>query len=603
MALQGEWRASFVEIDKSGYVTSSVDETGAMVIKSPKGAKKPKKAYSEDDVLKRYGYPSATNPEVFEAISFVRSAPLWISSALHADARWGGVHVTSGAVTAFSAGNIDPDNYVYTTDKTLGTYTIPGTVNSINKTFSGTLSSVPVDSGSLVLKVGGTVKVAVETAGVISGSDVTSGTLNTTTGDIVVVFTNAPQVGQTVVANWGYNTDASASVSHSFFAASPYTDDLQVKIENVSGSKFKLTLYQTYLGSAVYLTEYNYSLIREKDGYGKNLYILDVFDDNDYLIPKLNSAYAYSTPSLTATTVALAGGKRGTDPTTADYTTSWDYFKKPNKYSAKIFMDVNGNNITDLNTLIQTYQYYSQGISMVPMGNDAAEAITYRSGLGLDTDDVSLYTNWRKIYDPYNDSFAWISNIGSVGKKFAMMADVYDGMSPAGIDENGHGGQISDWRTIEMENDYSDAETKLLDDAQINPIVLDDVYGVVIMGDRTLQVTNSDTSFIHTRRIDKWVIEKIVKQVLRLKEFKLNNEITRLQAQSMVETLVNPLVAKQLYKAARVICDEINNNATVLTNRQFVIDLVKQSVVNNQTTRLNLTRLSQGAVIIEYFPS
>jgi len=603
MALQGEWRSNWEEKDLSGYISSSVDETGAMVVKSIKGAKKPKKAFSEDDILKRYGYPSALYPELFEAIAFVRKAPIWVSSATHSDARWGGVHVTSGSVTAFSAGNVDPDNYVYTSDKTLGTYSLVGSIDGNNKTYSGVLPNVPVETTSLVVKKSNVAIAATELAGVITGNDVSAGTLDLTSGTISVSLNNAPAVGSTMTANWSYDTDKSTSVSHSFFAASPYADDLQVKIENVSGSKFKLTLYQTYLGSTVYITEYNYSLLREKDGYGKNLYILDVFDENDYLIPKVNSSYAYSTPVLTATTVALAGGKRGISPTDADYTTSWNYFQKPNKYSAKIFMDVKGNSTATLNTLIDNYQYYSQGISMVPMGNDATAAISYRSGLGLDTDNVCLYTNWRKIYDPYNDSFAWISNIGSIGGKYAMMEDVYDGMSPAGIDENGHGGQISDWKTIEMEYDYTDPETKLLDQAQINPFVFDEQYGVLAMGDRTMQVTNSDTSFVFTRRIDNWMIEKIVKQVLRIKEFKLNNTTTRAQAQAMVESLIVPLKAKELVKDFRVICNETNNNSSVLENRQFIIDLVKISMVNNQVTTLRLTRLAQGAIITNYIPS
>lgn len=602
MALKGSYRSKYEEIDKSGYIVPTSDETGAIVINSPKGWKVPKLAQNENDIFNRYGYPSATYPELFEALAFIKTAPLWISSAVHADARWGGVHVTSGAVTAFSAGNTDPDNYVYTADKTLGTYSLLGSANGINKVFSGTLDHIPVDSGSLVLKVAGTAKTATEESGVITGADVTAGTLVLATGVLNVTFTNAPTSGAIVSAEWGYDSNVSTSVSHSFFAASPYTDDLSVKIENVSGSKFKMTLYQSYLGTNVYLTEYNYSLIREKDGYGANLYILDVFDKNDFLVAKLNSSYAYSTPVLTATTVALDGGKRGTSPTTANYSTSWDYFKKPNKYAAKILMDPNGNNITDINTIITSYQYYSFGIATIPMGNDAGEAVTYRSGLGTDSNLVALYTNWRKIYDQYNDSFAWISDIGSVGQKLALMADVYDGMSPAGIDEDGHGGQISNWRTIEMENDYTDTELQNLDEAQINPIIFDDQYGVMIYGDRTLQVSASDHSFILTRRLDNYVIEKIVKQVLRLKEFKLNTASTRAQAKAMVETLLDPILAKGLIREARVICDATNNTDTVLTNRQFIIDIVKKSTTNNQSCRLRITSVAQNAVIAEIIP-
>lgn len=602
MALKGSYRSGWEEVDNSGYIIATSDETGAMVINSPKGPKKPKKATKDSDIFKRYGYPSASYPELFEAVAYVQEAPIWVSSAIHADAKWGGVHITSGAVTAFSAGQVDPDNYVYSTNAQGYTETI-GIGTGSGVLFSMTLANVPVDAYSLVLKVNGTKINAYESAGIITGSDISgSGTLDRTNGQISFSLAKAPAQGYAVTVEYSKSADVSTYVSHSFFAASPYEDDLAVKIENVSGQKFKLTLYQYFQGSYVYITEYNYSLLREKDGYGSNLYILDVFNDNDYLIAKVNSAYAYTTPSLVASTVALAGGKRGQTPTTADYSTSWNYFKYPNKYAAKNIMDVNGNNVTDINTILQTYQYYSHGYSVVPMGNDYSEAITYRQGLGLDTDMISLYTNWRKIYDPYNDSYAWISNIGSVGKKAAMMADVFDGMSFAGVDENGHGGQISDWRTVEMEFDYDDAMLAALDAAQINPIVQDPIYGVMIEGDKTLKVSASDTSFNFTRRIDNFIIEKVVKQVLKLKEFKLNNNNTRLQAKSMVETLLSPIIAKELIREARVICDESNNTDTVLTNRQFIIDIVKKSTTNNQKCILRLTRTAQNTVISEVIP-
>ena len=115
-------------------------------------------------------------------------------------------------------------------------------------------------------------------------------------------------------------------------------------------------------------------------------------------------------------------------------------------------MDCYGTHATTINSIIQTYQVWGQGITCIPLGYSALQGLSFRSGLALDTDDVGLYHNWAKIQDDYNNSFAWISNVGSIGKKFAQMVDCYDAAAPAGLDENNHGGQISDWSVKEVEN-------------------------------------------------------------------------------------------------------------------------------------------------------
>ncbi|MCP4650362.1 MAG: hypothetical protein GY853_09835 [PVC group bacterium] len=500
--MAGSYRSQFQEQDLAGFISPTGNETGAMLINSPKGAEIPVKCTSENDIFTYFGTPSASYPEVFEALSYVQEAPLWVSSPHGDGVLWGGLDVKSGTVEAFASGRVDPVNYMH----------------------------------------------------------------------------------------------SDATVSHSFFAYSPYTDDLKMNI-TTSGTKYTLLLYKVESGNDVYLNTYNYSLSREKDNFGKQLYIDDVFTNNPYVIPKVNSSYSGASPLLSATTkIAFVGGARGDTPVEADYSRCWDYFKKPNKYPAKTFMDVNGLGRTYINTIIASYQYYSHGISVVPFGNDYEDAITARGA--LDTDNLSLYTNWRKIYDPYNDSYAWISNVGSVGKNYALMEPFYDGLAPAGISEGSNpGGQISDWRTIEMEYDYDDTALQLLDEAQINPVILDELYGVMAYGNKTMQVSLSDTSYIQTRRIYNYVIEKVVTQVLKRTEFKNIDTIHMNKAKSMTDTLLSPILAEELLAEALVVCDTTNNTSVTRTNRQFVLDVYVKAQVDAEFTILNLIRVGQNTVI------
>lgn len=396
-------------------------------------------------------------------------------------------------------------------------------------------------------------------------------------------------------------TFSGVTVSHVIVTASPFDDNYSIVITSLGGSKFKALLYETINGTSFFVKEYNYSLIREKDNFGKSLYFGDVFDNDPYLIFIFNSSNTVTSYTLTSTIkVAFGGGARGAEPESSDIVTAWNLFQKANKYPVQIFMDALGGNAGTLNTLIQTYQPYAQGISVVPMGSDVSEMTTFRSGLSLDTDDVCLYCNWTKIKDSYNNSMAWISNVGSIGKKYAQMSDVYDALSPAGLDEDGHGGQLSDWAPVEVECDFSDNDLQSLDEAQINPIIFDEVYGLMIYGDKTLQASLSDTSYVGTRRLYKLIIKNIVRQVLRKQEFKNNDDYHRFKAQAMTEDFLRPILALQLLTEAVPVCDLSNNDDVEREQRHFVLDIYVKVTPNSQKCILRLTRLSQTQTVAEF---
>jgi hypothetical protein len=492
------------EIDLSSFVTTSTNETGAMVIKSSKGLYK--YCTSEADVLTAFGKPSADYPEVFEALSFCRKAPAHIFSAIGTGALYGGIDVSISGVAGFTAG------------RDIATFD----------------------------------------------------------------FASYP------------------TLSHVFFAKSPYADDLAGKITYVSGKKFKLTLYKILSTGNSSITTYNYSLIKEKDGFGKSLYYGDVFRDNDYVQILVNSDFVYTNYNISGVTAIFAGGTRGAAPVKGDYTSKWQNFAYKTKYPAKIFMDCNGEHAVTLNTLIQTYQPYAHGISTVPMGNSAADAVTYRQGLSLDTSNVSIYTNWVEIVDDYNNSYAWISDIGSVGGKYALMSDVYDAEAPSGIDElkgQRHGGQLTSWSYIQAENDYNDTELQNLNEAQINPIIIDPNYGRMIYGNRTLQVTNSSLSFVGTRRMYNYIINIILTQILKQQEFRMNDAAHRDKARSLTDNVLLPIKNAGYLNDYYVVCDTTNNTTTTMDQRQFILTVYLQPTPDSEFTILNMVYLGQSVDI------
>lgn len=401
--------------------------------------------------------------------------------------------------------------------------------------------------------------------------------------------------------NYDTYTYIDNSISHSFFNASPAVDNLVADVAWVTGSQFTISLYKNSAANGNQLiTSYDYSLIKEKDLSGKSLYINDVFYKNPYVIPMVNDNYSGGAYTVNSSTISFSGGSRGSTPGTSDYATAWANFQKVNKYPGKILMDCSGMAPITVSNLINTYNPYAFGITMVPYGNDTTDAIAYRQHLGLNTDKMAIYTNWQKIQDDYNNSFAWISGIGSIGKKYALMVDAYDAGSPAGVDESNHGGLIQDWTVKDIEYSYTDNDTLALDNAQINPFIKNEFYGLMLSGDRTAYSSMTDTSYIGTRRLYNYIAKNVIEQVMKLQDFKLNDSIHRLKARIMINDFLSPIKAASWIRDYAVVCDETNNTDIILQQRKFVVTIYIQVTPNSQRTVLQLVRVGQTQVISSF---
>ena len=730
-------RINTIELDFSGFVNPNSNQIGVMVLKSRKGPMNTViGAQGEEDVIRYFGNPSSDYPAVFEAIEYARSNKIWLVSAYAEDARYAGVDVRTDGLEGWGedCGRVYETFTGYSAIKRRPDTFSVGTGDGTTDTFTGSITDISVsntiDESSLEILLGGTVVSATESGGVISGSAISSGTLNRTSGAFNIVFAGTPgsaatytttidgssnydlssgsknkainlqidnvlyedidlgnsaittqaavvsainaAVGSTVAAVDGnfitidgviadatygniritsptdlvtydsavtiifgaaspisvtgtnptgsiprYNqtigfdytttSDQSANVSHSFFAFSPSSDiEYGVIVTPAAGGRdFVLDLYAKRTTGYSSIDSYSYSLDRKKDGFGRSLYIFDVFKNNPYLIPYVNSSYS-GTVSFTAPTSQedLTGGTRGGEPQASDYLTAWNHFQKRDRYRAKNFLDALGNSAGTIVGIRNTYQPWAFCATVLPFGSNASDAITAREALALDTDQLAIYTNWTEIEDPYNNSTAWVSRIGAVGVKYAEKEPAYDALSPAGVDRNLEGGQIlSNFRPIRTEFDYSDQDLDDLDNNQINPIVLDPDYGLMIVGDRTAKVTNSDTSYIGTRRLYNRIIDTVKTQVLRQQVFKLNNDTNQRLAYTLTNDFMRPILAGGYLEQYTVVCDDTNNTSLVKNQRKFILSIYLTATPNSQEVILQFVRLASGQVIADFLPS
>jgi hypothetical protein len=414
-----------------------------------------------------------------------------------------------------------------------------------------------------------------------------------------------PKAGESVSFGAIFVENLSTSVSHSFFAASPYDDaydPMSANVVHLGGTKYQLTLYKTIKSKTTQVAQYVYSLTRgDKEGYsGRSIYIGDVFRDDLYVIPFINTSFVGTATPTSADLIPMTGGKRGADPLPSDFYDAYQNFQYVNKYRVKTLVDIYGTNTNTVNDIIQNYQPYAHGISCIPYGNNRANAIIARASLP-DTDNVSLYTNWMRIEDVYNNSSAWVSGMGKVAIKYAQMNNVFDGMPLAGVDEDNHGGQLNQgFRIFEVERDYNDTDLQLLDEAGINPIINDPVYGVMIYGNKTMQVSNSDTSFVHTRRVYNYMIDGLIRQILRRQEFKFNDDEHRNKAKILADEFLQPIKSRRLVRELEVVCDSKNNTDAVLQAHKFIIDVYVKASPSSEKVILRFIRISQTQSIVQF---
>ena len=405
-----------------------------------------------------------------------------------------------------------------------------------------------------------------------------------------------------------YNTGANTqSISHAFLTRSPYDTNrfkLRVNLTHISGTRYRLVL-QEQRGSAFFEVDtYEYSLQREMNDQGRSIYINDIFNNNDFLIAKINPDFDITSINPDTvfddiTNMDIGGGSRGDEPENSDYVRSWNYISNnPNIYNPLVFIDPNGESLDSINRMLNDNgsHPYGFGITMIPIDNTADQAIQYRQNTNIDNDKIAFYTNWALIEDRLNNSQLFISNIGEIGGNLASLASSFFSLSPAGTSR----GRVIQYRILELENDYNVIEQQNLDNNQINPVMfLGDRFGYIVMGDRTSIQMNVDTSFIGTRRVYNYIQNIIVSDILPNILFENNSPETRSNARLRIESIIDPILAGGFIREALIICDESNNTNAVLNARRFIIDVGIKATPNTQTINFRFTRVSQTQILSE----
>lgn len=601
------WRINVIEDERSRTILPSTGGTGACVINAKKGKEIPVYISKGEEarILDILGYPDSSYPDVWEVIQYNKEAPIWVS-APSLNGLYGYVLVTKTGTIPMTVGLSDPDTINFSQ---IDYRQQIGVGDGITTNFNDTLDLLPYVNLSIDIEVDGTSLSVVPTDAepeVLSGTNITSGTLTRATGALDVTFTVAPADGEIIEAV--FQSNQSTETYFALFTASPQEDgDIGViTIHNTNTGFFEITLFVKNNKSV--WKEISTYIVSETpgalDGFGANIYVEEIFNSNhDYLYAKDNTL-TYSTFTDDTSRVDLGGGTRGDAITITEYTTGWAYFQNRNTYPADIFMDFSALSgiPTIFDTLRTTYQKYKSFILPLPFGDDVSTAITTKSGYSINNRGLAFYWNWGKVRDLYGGTSGyWTSLIGKIGVKYAQMRDIFNGLAPSWIDENNHGGQLGSG-IIELKYDASEGELQQLDEAGINPIIFDLTYGVMAVSQRTAQSIGniSDSSWVGHSRVFDYVIYNTLTQVLTFQITKLNDEVHRQMASSLGQSILDPIINAGIFAEAGVKCDSENNNDTVRAQRKFVYQIVVKVTPFSEQIEFIFTNVGQNIDVSEF---
>jgi phage tail sheath protein FI len=132
----------------------------------------------------------------------------------------------------------------------------------------------------------------------------------------------------------------------------------------------------------------------------------------------------------------------------------------------------------------------------------------------------------------------------------------------------------------------------------INPVVAFPGEGIILYGDKTMQMKPSAFDRINVRRLFI-VLEKAIAIAAKYSLFEFNDSFTRAQFISMVEPFLRDVKGRRGIYDFSVICDETNNTAEVIDTNRFVGDIYIKPARSINFIQLNFVAVRTGVDFTE----
>tara|TARA_R110001599_G_scaffold16597_5_gene67200 strand:+ start:29409 stop:32531 length:3123 start_codon:yes stop_codon:yes gene_type:complete len=183
-------------------------------------------------------------------------------------------------------------------------------------------------------------------------------------------------------------------------------------------------------------------------------------------------------------------------------------------------------------------------------------AVTNLENRGLNTSYACAFYPWVKIVDQISDSQVWVPpSVAALGTFGSTERESELWFAPAGFTRGGLSDGAAGLPVVAVSQRVSSKERDTLYEANINPIAQFPAEGIVVFGQKTLQVTPSALDRINVRRLMIFVKKEISRIAARLL-FDQNVQATWDRFRGQVEPFLDSVKSRFGLSDFRVILDD-----------------------------------------------
>jgi phage tail sheath protein FI len=284
---------------------------------------------------------------------------------------------------------------------------------------------------------------------------------------------------------------------------------------------------------------------------------------------------AYTSGFTTAEGYCSLTGGVSDSPDSGDIQTSWTLFSDAEQTDVSLL--ITGSIGTTDQKFVQDniaktrkdcISFHSpQFASCVNNAGSEETSITADKGLLAATSYSFMDSNWKYMYDRYNDVYRWVPlNGDTAGLCVATDLDREAWYSPAGFNR----GQIRN--AVKLAWSPNKANRDNLYKIGVNPVINSPGNGIILFGDKTLLAQPSAFDRINVRRLFI-VLEKAIATSAKYQLFEFNDAFTRNQFVNIVKPFLRNVQGGRGIHDFKVVCDESNNTGQVVDSNQFVADI------------------------------
>ena len=243
-----------------------------------------------------------------------------------------------------------------------------------------------------------------------------------------------------------------------------------------------------------------------------------------------------------------------------------------------------------ISTIISNTQERGDNIFILDLVDySSTETSVIQGALSRDTSYAASYWPWCQILDPATGKNVWVPASTMIAGVYAFNDRVSEPwFAPAGINRGG----LS--TVIRAEQKLNQASRDNLYQNKVNPIATFPGQGIVVYGQKTLQLKASALDRVNVRRL-LIALKSYISQIANTLVFEQNTASTRNSFLSQVNPYLSSVQQRQGLYAFKVVMDDSNNTPDVIDRNQLVGQIYLQPTKTAEFIYLTFNITPTGA--------